>query len=334
MSLTIPNLADAGFPDQAAPDSGDFAALVAGFNGYTVTSGCEVTPGVGLSVNVVAGTATFGSDVSASVVAVTGVALALAPPANPRYDLVTVTPGGVVVITGVASDTPSFPHFPSTSVLLAAIWVPPNTNSLTSAHIVDKRVVSTPAPTALNTTFTFGAALSTYSDLVQHTGFVSTVNGWPVNGLLIGFRSGVAGTQWLQSDSSDATYTRHWISASSMWSAFTPQSGSSTSYAAKGGLQIGVAPNAATELPVGANGQYLIADSAQFAGVRWGVTAITMQQAVAAAQWNFIHSFPYRPDVEVFDQNGESVEPDVSFPTASTVRITFGFPMTGSIRLL
>lgn len=43
MSPFIPNYTDATYPDQAEPDSGDFAVLLAGTRGNGVLSGCEVT---------------------------------------------------------------------------------------------------------------------------------------------------------------------------------------------------------------------------------------------------------------------------------------------------
>lgn len=64
------------------------------------------------------------------------------------------------------------------------------------------------------------------------------------------------------------------------------------------------------------------------------IEARTYIQSVPSNIWEFQHPYPYRPEVDAYDQNGDPVEGDVSFPTPTTVRIAFGFPMTGSLRLL
>lgn len=66
-----------------------------------------------------------------------------------------------------------------------------------------------------------------------------------------------------------------------------------------------------------------------------GISAImpvVYSQSVASKVWEWAHTFPYRPDVEVFDSSGNELEADVSHPPGK-VRVEFGFPMTGSIRL-
>jgi len=69
-------------------------------------------------------------------------------------------------------------------------------------------------------------------------------------------------------------------------------------------------------------------------GGQGGSSVTRYFQTIASAAWEFTHSYSYPPEVDTYDQNGEPIIGDTLFPTATTVRVTFGFPMTGSMRLL
>lgn len=56
-------------------------------------------------------------------------------------------------------------------------------------------------------------------------------------------------------------------------------------------------------------------------------------QQVPASTWFIEHTRETRPDVDVFDSNGELVYADVTFPSPTLVRIDWAFPNTGSARL-
>lgn len=144
MALTIPDYANATFPEQAGPDSVDFDAIVAGINSTFVAAGLAVTQraaGANLSVDIAAGVIGIGSvilSVSSGNVAVT------ADVTNPRWALISVTNAGVLTATlGTAATTPVFPLIPASSVPLAAVWIPANAASILNANIVDKRVTKT-----------------------------------------------------------------------------------------------------------------------------------------------------------------------------------------------
>lgn len=65
-----------------------------------------------------------------------------------------------------------------------------------------------------------------------------------------------------------------------------------------------------------------------------GGTAQMFAQAEPSDEWLIPHSYQYRPDVETYTNDGDEIIGDVSHPTTTLVRVTFGFPMTGTARLL
>lgn len=149
MPLTIPNTVDATYADQAAPDSRDVDAIVAGFSRTGVVSGCAVTQraaGANMSVDIAAGTVSSAAVIAA--VTAGNVAVTTADATNPRYDIVVASSAGVKSVqAGTAAAIPAFPTIPAGSVLLAAVYVPANATSVTTGQIVDKRVQLTRAVT-------------------------------------------------------------------------------------------------------------------------------------------------------------------------------------------
>ena len=65
-----------------------------------------------------------------------------------------------------------------------------------------------------------------------------------------------------------------------------------------------------------------------------GGAAVDYVQSVPSSLWVFIHPFPYRPDVETYDNGGYEMFGDVSHPALGVVHVSFGFEMTGTLRLL
>jgi hypothetical protein len=149
MPFTIPNLGAASHDDQAFPNQADIDALTAGIGGNGVTSGCTVTPqgSPNMTVHVAAGVLSVGTSavsVSAGDVTIT------AASSNPRRDLVVSNLSGTLsVVAGtpvaiVPTDptvVPVLPTLSSSNIALAAVDVPGNTTTITSAEIVDKRVL-------------------------------------------------------------------------------------------------------------------------------------------------------------------------------------------------
>lgn len=62
-------------------------------------------------------------------------------------------------------------------------------------------------------------------------------------------------------------------------------------------------------------------------------TALVFSQQVPSSVWTIAHTFPYRPDVDVYDHNGDLVYVDVDFPSSGIVTISWAVPSTGTARL-
>jgi hypothetical protein len=134
----------ADYAVQARPDKGDVDAWIAGFSGTGVVSGAAVTSSGSLGLSVAAGTILRGG--VQSTVSGSSLTLATADTTNPRTDLVVWTFGtGYQLIAGTPAASPVWPSFnPTTQVLLAMVVVPAAAGSVSSANIVDKRVVILP----------------------------------------------------------------------------------------------------------------------------------------------------------------------------------------------
>lgn len=153
MPYTIPNVADAGFSDQAEPDSRDFEILTAGVShgattstsglGQTgVQSGCAVTAqgSPDMTVAVASGTVRIGGRKVA--VSSGNVTITAADGSNPRFDLIVVdTAGAKTAIAGTAASNAVFPTISSGKVVLAAVYVPASDTAINTNQITDKRVM-------------------------------------------------------------------------------------------------------------------------------------------------------------------------------------------------
>lgn len=56
-------------------------------------------------------------------------------------------------------------------------------------------------------------------------------------------------------------------------------------------------------------------------------------QNTASATWVITHTYPYRPNIVILDNNYDEVFADVSYPNSSTVVIEFAYEMTGMVQL-
>lgn len=135
------------FP-QAQVDSVDFDILTLGAANYGVLneSDCEVTAQVvpDMTLAVASGSAMLGGSTTDDIVAVTGddVTIGAAHTTLARFDLVATDETGTpVVVAGTASATPVFPAIPADRTILAAVYVPAADTAISSAQIVDKRIL-------------------------------------------------------------------------------------------------------------------------------------------------------------------------------------------------
>ncbi len=121
--------------------SSNFDPLVMGIQRYGVVSGCAATAsGTGLGVSVASGVV----ENNGTLITVTSgtVTLSTADGTNPRIDLIEVNASGVIgKVTGTAAVEPDAPAGTAGSVRLAYVVVPAALTTLTSATVVDQRVI-------------------------------------------------------------------------------------------------------------------------------------------------------------------------------------------------
>lgn len=150
MAFTLPNLADASFPDQAEPDAQDFR-IITDASGLTgVVSGCAVTAQVtpDMTVAVAAGVVMSGGVLK--TISSGNVTITAADGTNPRFDLVVADSSGAKQRRGgTAAANPVFPAPTAGDVVLAAVYVPASDTTINPNQIVDKRVILLVAPPAV-----------------------------------------------------------------------------------------------------------------------------------------------------------------------------------------
>jgi hypothetical protein len=142
-NFNIPNSADALlYPQQAAPDSGDFTILTGGTQRTGVVSGCVVSAaatGSDRSILVTNGTVVINGTqvvVPRQVIASGSVATDLS---LPRFSLVTIDTSGIAaIVPGTPAATPAFPTFSSSVAVLASVWLPAGAPSITDTNITSK----------------------------------------------------------------------------------------------------------------------------------------------------------------------------------------------------
>jgi hypothetical protein len=201
MPYTIPNEADAGTTDQAAPDKVDLDILTAGISHGTgastygvgptgVETGCAVTAQgtPDMTVAVAAGNVRIGGRLVK--VATGNVTITTAHGTNKRRDLIVVdTAGAKTAIAGTASDPTraALPTITSGKVVLAAVTIPAADTTIGSTQITDKRVMIDEPPhenvkwygakgdDSTNDQAAIQAALDVAYDSTVGTGFTRTV---------------------------------------------------------------------------------------------------------------------------------------------------------------
>jgi hypothetical protein len=132
----------------------------------------------------------------------------------------------------------------------------------------------------LSTAVTNASANTVYPDTTSYFRAVLSTDGFPATGMLSGIRSGTTHTQRLQDVASITTYLRYWINGSSAWSAWSTFQ-DSADYTTKGDLLVATGSNAYARQGVGADGSFLVADSTQANGLRWGLSLLTSKLTAA-----------------------------------------------------
>ena len=176
MSFTIPNEAQTNFTDLAEPDSIDIDILVTAYSGTGVISGCAVTAQgtPDMTVAVASGTVVVGG--TRATVTGGNVTITTADANNPRIDLVVVNSSGTKSVTaGTPAVGPVMPAIPSTSTVLAIVYVPTNDGTIESTQIIDKRVVNA-IPVGQLDNGTDGELITWNTSGVPTTVAVGTVN--------------------------------------------------------------------------------------------------------------------------------------------------------------
>ena len=140
----------AAVPDTQSPwYETDIAILVAGIAGTGVLTGCEVTAQGSPDMTVAVDPGSIQPSAGAASVTVTGDDVAIdTADSEPRIDLVTADPAGVLtytaggsapIVSGVSGPKP--PALPAGHVALAMVDVPAAVTAITTARITDKRVM-------------------------------------------------------------------------------------------------------------------------------------------------------------------------------------------------
>jgi hypothetical protein len=142
MSFTILDNDESFNTNQSIWMQTDIDALVSGFNGDGVISGCAVTAQGSPDMTVAVGSGTI--QISATSYSITGAnkAITAADGSNPRIDLICANTSSALTVTdGTAAANPKAPDIPANSVLLAMVYVPASDTDIDSNQITDKRVI-------------------------------------------------------------------------------------------------------------------------------------------------------------------------------------------------
>ncbi len=139
----------------------------------------------------------------------------------------------------------------------------------------DVGVVTTFGPSSsssgpLATAVTNSSVNTVYPDNTSYFKYVTTAEGFSVNGMLSGIRVGTTHTQRLQDVANVSTFARYWIDASTAWSAWDLYL-DAQDYDAKGDILVGTGVDIYARQAVGTDGQVLTADSTISTGVKWAV---------------------------------------------------------------
>lgn len=140
--MPIPNEADAGFADQAEPDSVDFDIITKGYGRTGVLEGCAVSAQGSPDMTVAVAAGMVEVDGNRGAVTAGNVAIGTAHATLARFDLVQADDAGVKAVTaGTAAANPVFPAHPASRAILAAVYVPAADTTIAANQIIDKRIM-------------------------------------------------------------------------------------------------------------------------------------------------------------------------------------------------
>ncbi len=145
--LAIPNLADAAFPQQAAPFATDIRIILDGLRGHGVIQGCAVTAqgSPNMTVAVAAGTIQV-NGLHCREVAAGNVTVSAAHSTLDRIDMICADEAGAKqIIAGTAAGIPVAPALTAGYVGLAAVYVAAADTDVDANQIIDKRAELSPA---------------------------------------------------------------------------------------------------------------------------------------------------------------------------------------------
>lgn len=168
MPLTVPDKGEPQNDTQAVLFREYLDTLVAGIDGLDcVLSGGAVTAQGSPDMTVAVAKAGVLSNGTLLAVAAANATIGTADATNPRLDLVVINSAGAIAVrAGTAAAAPKPPARSANDVVLAAVYVPANDTTISSAQIVDMRCLRT-LPTILKktstaVTFTNTLAIQTY----------------------------------------------------------------------------------------------------------------------------------------------------------------------------
>lgn len=147
----LPNTGDAFNANQAEPDTVDFQALLAGYEGIGVLLGCDVTESspAAQTVDIASGVAALSWEYI-NVSTQNDTAVSAADGSNPRFDIITLNSSGTAIVTaGTPAAQPVLPAIPASSILIGGLYIPASDNTHQDAQINDKRVFLAPRPGAI-----------------------------------------------------------------------------------------------------------------------------------------------------------------------------------------
>lgn len=179
MAWTIPDKGSAQSDLQSIVFQEYLGVLLAGIQGIDcVLSGAAVTAQGSPDMTVaVAKAATLSNGVLKATAGANGT-ITTADATNPRIDLVVINSSGAIAVrAGTPAALPKPPTRTTNDVVLAAVYVPANDTTISSAQIVDMRVIRTQGPitiakTTAAVTFNTTLAIQTYFSLVLPSGLL------------------------------------------------------------------------------------------------------------------------------------------------------------------
>lgn len=181
MPWTIPDKGEGQDNRQSILFQEDLEVLVAGIRGIDcVLSGCAVTAQGSPDMTVAVAKGGVLTNGVIKPVTAGNVTITTANSTNPRIDLIVVdSTGAKQCRAGTAAAAPQPPARTANDVVLAQIWVPASDTTISSAQIVDRRMVQDQGPitiakTSTPVTFNNNNSIQTYFTVTLPSGLFST----------------------------------------------------------------------------------------------------------------------------------------------------------------